>query len=404
MKYKRIMIIFLLVFLSLDLISCSIINRKEMQEKQLNLYIGVKDKESLNAIKILTDFYQKKNPDVKLNINNIIGDKIDYNIGEKNDILFINRWDMLDLAHRGLISDMKNFFKENDIVSRYYSIMKVYGRFNDKYYGVPIMPCTLEFLYNKNSFDKLKISAPDTLADFENIMKKFNSGSDKIPAILGENIDVNNAIFSIVSNNNLIPMRRLENMYDSRVSEYGRFSYIQNVFKDINELVKKNVINKNIFEMGNEVTLDKFNNGDIPMVLVSSYYVRDLNSRDISSINDKLPVMKTPVISNVLMCVPNDSDNTDEIEQFMKFSFGDGMQKEFSKRGYVTCNKAANKNNKGVKADISSHLKNASEDNIAIIQNIPHAMKSDISDKIDDIFSGKYAGNEWNEIIKKEQQ
>lgn len=402
MNYKKVILFFLILVFPFNLNGCSVYSREQSQQKQLNLYIGVKDRESLNIIKILTDFYQKQNPDVKLNINNIIGDRVEDNVSSENDILFIDRNDMLNLAQKGLIADMKNFYKENDIATKYYSILKVYGRFNDKYYGVPIMPCTLEFLYNKNSFHKLDIKTPVTLDDFENILKKL--GSRKIPAVLDENVDINNAIFSIVSNNNLIPMRKLENIYGSSAKEYEKLSYIQNVFKDIDTLVKNNVINENTFEVGSELDIDKLKNGAIPMVMASSYYVRDLDGEDIGTISDSLSSMKIPVMSNVLMCMPTNGNNTDEAGQFMKFSFDDKMQKEFLKRGYITCNKDVNSKNKGIKKSIALHMKNSFEDNISIIYNIPGKMRNDISAKIDDIFLGKYTGNEWKEIVEKEQQ
>ncbi|WP_446897630.1 ABC transporter substrate-binding protein [Clostridium sp. LBM24168] len=401
MDYKRVILFFLILVFPFNLVSCSIYSKEQAQQKQINLYVGVKDRESLNIIKILTDFYQKQNPDVKLNINNIIGDRIEDNIGSKNDIIFIDRSDMLNLAQKGLVSDMKNFYKENDIATRYYSVLKIYGRFNDKYYGVPIMPCTLEFLYNKKSFARLKLKPPTTLADFEDVLKKLNS--KKIPAILDENMDINNAIFSVVASNNLIPMRKLENIYGSNAKEYEKLPYMQNIFRDIDVLVSSGIINKNTFEAGNEMTIDKFKSGDIPMAMISSYYARNLDNDDIGAISDSLSSMKVPIMADVLMCMPTNGNNSDEAEKFMKFSFNDSMQKQFLKMGYITSNKKVNSKNNGIKKSIASHIKNSSEDNISIIYNIPDEIKSGISSKIDDIFSGKYTGNEWKEILEKWQ-
>ncbi|MBV4449564.1 carbohydrate ABC transporter substrate-binding protein, partial [Clostridium tyrobutyricum] len=112
MNCKKIAAFFLILILPLNFVACSF-NTQKSNEKQLNMYIGVKDKESLNTIKILTDEYRKNNPDVKININNIIGNKVDDNIINGTDIVFINRSDLLNLAPKGLISDMKNYYKED---------------------------------------------------------------------------------------------------------------------------------------------------------------------------------------------------------------------------------------------------------------------------------------------------
>ncbi|MBA5851248.1 carbohydrate ABC transporter substrate-binding protein [Clostridium sp. cel8] len=387
MNSKKIRLLFLIVFLSFNLSGCFSSNENE-DDRKINLYIGVKDKESLNTIKILTDFYEKNNPKVKININNsILGSKIENNIGDKNDILFVSRNDMLDLASKGILDDMKDFYKENDIATRYYSILKVCGRFNDRYYGIPLMPYSLEFLYNKKYFDERNIKVPDNLDEFEVFLKNFNSSSKSVPMVLNENMDINNAIFSIVANNNIIDIDRM-----------------QDVFNHINSLFKSGYIDKNTFELGNEVSIDKFNSGDIPIILLPSYYAGNLDDENIGSISEKVSNMKVPIISDVVVCVPTNAENSEEIDKFMKFAFGDKMQEEFLKRGYITNNKKVNDKNKGIKRIIASHIEDSVECNTAIIDSISSSVREDISAKIDDIFSGEYTGKEWNSIVEKEQQ
>lgn len=47
---------------------------------------------------------------------------------------------------------------------------------------------------------------------------------------------------------------------------------MQEPFNIINNMVKDNTLDENSFEEGKEVTLEKFNNGDIPIIISTSYY------------------------------------------------------------------------------------------------------------------------------------
>ncbi|MBR9647987.1 MAG: ABC transporter substrate-binding protein [Clostridium tyrobutyricum] len=401
MNCKKIAAFFLILILPLNFVACSF-NTQKSNEKQLNMYIGVKDKESLNTIKILTDEYRKNNPDVKININNIIGNKVDDNIINGTDIVFINRSDLLNLAPKGLISDMKNYYKEDNITNRYYSVVKAYGRFNDKYYGIPIIPYNLEFLYNKKYFTEANIKAPMTMGQFENILKTFNNSSKKIPVLLNEDMDINSAVFSLLGSKKSISMINLENIYGSNKEKYEKLKYMQDIFSDINNLVRNKVINKNTFEIGNESTLEKFNRGEIPMILLSSYYIKDIKSQDVYSIYENMKNIKVPVVSNTLISIPTNASNVEAISDFIKFVFGDNMQNKLLKMGYITGNKKINSKNTGIRQIVSSHIKNSTDDNISIVYNIPKKIVSSISSKIDDILSGKYTGNEWKDIINND--
>jgi ABC-type Fe3+ transport system substrate-binding protein len=177
---------------------------------------------------------------------------------------------------------------------------------------------------------------------------------------------------------------------------------MQDIFSDINNLVRNKVINKNTFEIGNESTLEKFNRGEIPMILLSSYYIKDIKSQDVYSIYENMKNIKVPVVSNTLISIPTNASNVEAISDFIKFVFGDNMQNKLLKMGYITGNKKINSKNTGIRQIVSSHIKNSTDDNISIVYNIPKKIVSSISSKIDDILSGKYTGNEWKDIINND--
>jgi hypothetical protein len=48
---------------------------------------------------------------------------------------------------------------------------------------------------------------------------------------------------------------------------------------------------------------------------------------------------------------------------------------------------------------IVKHLQNANDNSVMYIYSIPKKFQSVISQKVDSILSGKYTGNEWQQIV-----
>ncbi|MHC6180824.1 ABC transporter substrate-binding protein [Clostridium sp. JNZ X4-2] len=401
---KKIIISFLVLILVFNLFACGK-NNQMTDNRQIKIYIGVKDKESLNMIKYLTDEYRKANPKTELNINNAMGERVDEDINDSSnmDVIFTSRTDMLSLIRKGVLSDVRNIYKENGVNNRYYSISKSYGRFNDKYYGIALAPYTIEILCNEEAFNKLNLKVPNTMNEFIDTLKILNSLQKRIPVVLNEGMDINVALFSIMSNS-LIPMRKLESIYDSGPSAYKALAGIQGCFDRLEDMVKNGYVNKDTFEIGNENTVQKFDRDDIPVLIASSCYIRDLkNSRIkcLESYNSASNNVNIPVMADTVMGIPVSGKNTDEMSDFVKFVLSDNAQKKLYKKGFATGDKKADIPKGNINKDVIMHLKNSTEDNISFIYNVPKNFRSNISIKIDHIFSGKYTGNEWNEIVEE---
>lgn len=401
---KRVLTIFLLVILTLSISSCSF-KKDTPKEKQLNIYIDIKDKESLDIIKIITEQYKKSNPKVKLSINNAIGGKIEEDIskGSEQDIIITSRNNMIRLSRKGLLGDLGSYYDENKISDKYYSVVNAYGRFEDKYYGIPLMPYTIEILYNKSALEKLNVSPPSTVNDLKETLKKINSASVRIPVAITEDLDINSGLSSIIVNNK-VSMRKLESIFDSGATAYKSLKEMQQAFDTISSLVSGGNINKNTFEMGNESSVEKFVKGDIPLIISSSYYANHFKDNNImvaaDSTNDPSAKMNVPVICNAIICTPVNSKNGEEIGNFIKFFTGEEINKKLVEQGFITGNKKANNSIVGgAKASIVKHLENSTEDSVVYVYNIPDKLKSSISSKIDQILNGKHTGKEWDEAV-----
>lgn len=407
LKFKKIICFILILILPITFVSCK--KENKTNNKELNMYIDIKDENSLNILKIIMEEYKKSNEDVKININNALGSNVEEELKKDKspDLIFVSRNEMIKLSQKGLLDNMETSYEKNDITKDYYNVFNSYGRFKDKYYGLPIIPYTIEVLYNTEALDKLKIEEPKNINDIKNVMKKLKTSSTKVPVMLTNDLDINSVMFSIISNN-ITNSMELENIYNKEKKEYQNLKNMQEPFNIINNMVKDNTLDENSFEEGKEVTLEKFNNGDIPIIISTSYYNNQIKNPNIKSVKQLYNVDKLnntePVIINSIMCLPLKAKNSEEANNFIDFTFSEETQKYLLKKGFVTGNKKINKEKEGELTKLNKttveKLSNLNENSILILYNLPNTFKSSISASIDKILNNEYTGKEWNKIVE----
>lgn len=403
-KYISIILIFIVIF---NFSGCKK-QEKNNSKKELNIYIDIKDNNSLNVLKMMLDEYKKNNPDLKLNVSNAFAGKVEENLSKQEDIdiIFTSRNKMIKLSKKGLLDNMDFNYEKYKLNENYYSIVNAYGRFKDKYYGIPLLPYTVEFLYNEKSLKDLGIEEPKSITDVKEIFTKLNASSKKIPVMLPEDLDINTVIFSIIANNKVNSME-LENIYGKEKEKYLQLDNMQEVFKIINESVKSNAMNKNSFEVGNDVTINKFNDGEIPFLIATSYYNSKFKSSNIKSIKNLYDIDKfnnhTPVLVNCIMSISSKSNNQKEVYKFLKFMLDDKTANKILEKGLLSNNKKINDSKEKQMSKINKYtlenIKRSNENSIFFVYNIDDKFKSLISSKVDEILLGKYTGDEWKEIV-----
>ncbi len=407
LKFKKIICFILILILPITFVSCK--KENKTNNKELNMYIDIKDENSLNILKIIMEEYKKSNEDVKININNALGSNVEEELKKEKspDLIFVSRNEMIKLSQKGLLDNMETSYEKNNITKDYYNVFNSYGRFKDKYYGLPIIPYTIEVLYNTEALNKLKIEEPKNINDIKNVMKKLKTSSTKVPVMLTNDLDINSVMFSIISNN-ITNSMELENIYNKEKKEYQNLKNMQEPFNIINNMVKDNTLDENSFEEGKEVTLEKFNNGDIPIIISTSYYNNQIKNPNIKSVKQLYNVDKLnntePVIINSIMCLPLKAKNSEEANNFIDFTFSEKTQKYLLKKGFVTGNKKINKEKEGELTKLNKttveKLSNLNENSILILYNLPNTFKSSISASIDKILNNEYTGKEWNKIVE----
>lgn len=407
LRIKRFITLTLSILLCLSICSCRKNSSQKQESKEFKVYIDIKDKNSISIIRYLTEEYTKKNPKTKLKINDVLGGgssiSEDISQGGKADLLITSRNTMIELSQKGLISDMSQYYENYKIGEKYYNIMSAYGRVGDKYYGIGLLPYLITVFYNKDAASKLGISAPSSVKDLLGLLKKLNENNIRIPIIMPEDIDINIALSSIIASNRE-KMSALEAAYDNK-EQYKNLKEMQEVFNDINTAVNQGGIGKNSFEIGNESTLTSLLNGSIPVVISTSYYYDKLKEGNINAIGDITMDNKMkanmPVIMDIILCMPTNAKNSEEVGKFLEFILGEDTQDKLEKKGYISANKKASEKLTGLGKNIVNKLSSANENSILYTYNLPNKFNKVISSKIDNIFSGNYSKKEWEEIISE---
>ena len=159
------------------------------------------------------------------------------NLGTEIDLIFTNRNTLIELSKKGVLNDLQSVYDKEAISDRFYKIMGSYGKVGDKYYGIGVVPYSIELLYNKANLEKLKISNPNNLEQWLNVLKQINGKGIKTPVVLPDDVDVNGFLFSLLASK-VINIHEFEERYDSGEESYKKLKNVQEIFNKFNTLTK----------------------------------------------------------------------------------------------------------------------------------------------------------------------
>ncbi len=405
-RHKNIYIITMILLL-ISLSGC-VLKKEEKsnndkESNSINIYVDTKDEGSIEMIQFAIDSYKEQKEGTTINIKTPINKK-DINTYLKDtkdiDLVITNRNNVLDLSNQGLIADLNEFYKKNDINNRFYNIITSYGVKGDQYFALGILPFTIDILYNEKYFNDKDMQI--NKATLEELIKFINTKDLKIPIVAPETIDTME-IISVLLENNLVDKKELEHIYEGNAEKYNKFKDIQTVLDELNKLTKGGYLTNDIFKMEGKEILSYIDNGRYPMAIVASSYSKDeegVNTKILS--NYKLiGKEKSPVVFiEALIAVANNSKNQEATMEFMKFIYSDEFQMKISEQGFVTGNIKAMEDNHLINSNLKSDIISSNMSNIPYIYSLPPKIRNEVKSEIYNILRGKYSGDEWIKIIR----
>ncbi|MGE5628499.1 MAG: ABC transporter substrate-binding protein [Solirubrobacterales bacterium] len=377
-------LIFLIVLLlALMLPGCANSKKSETKEK-LNVFIDIKDNESIDLLNKLIEDYKGKNPKINLNTTSVL---------ENNtDVIFTTRTNMINFADKGYLKEMKDYIDENKIDERYYKIVKLYGRYNDKDYGIPIILNPLEIYYNEDSIKRNNLTIPVDKTGLLKLLQELRNKSIQVPVMIPEKTE--EVLFAFIVNNTM-DVTLLDKNFDLGIQNYNNINEMKIPFDILKDIIRKNILGKSSFIKSEEKTGGKMEKGEVP-ILISNNLVQGSNIKVFQNYSKGI----VPVSSKLVASIYAGSENSKQGEDFIKYIFSDETQKILNEEGCISGNKTVNNEKTGVEKDIFNQLGSMDEKSIAYFDTIPDKLKEAVQERIEIMLSGKFSENEWYETIK----
>ncbi|WP_160672884.1 ABC transporter substrate-binding protein [Clostridium sp. C8-1-8] len=403
-KLKNIISIALLVALSFTfLISCS--KSKSESSGKLSILIENNASQDVDGINTLIANYKKDHPKIEIKIENMTEqDKIEKVTSEKSDydVLICERNLMISMARQGNIADISSSIGNNKVIDKFYGIVSTYGRVDNKYFGMGIIPYSMNFIYNREQATGIG-GNPDDI-NLTALLKIAKDKNMKIPVALPKDMDISLAIASIVADN-MINEADLEKNFDIGEEKYKNFSQMQQVFSYMNTLYKDYGINTDKFVASDSSIVKKVESGEVPFAFVTSLSSKELSeSKKIGVANSNLMEslkINPPVIIDHIVCQLQNAKNKDEVARFIDYLSDDKAYESLAAEGIITGNRSANSKLKEVQSQMLWPITVANENNIVFYHNLPYKMKPTLIEQTKSILNGGYSGNEWQNILSK---
>ncbi len=398
MNIRKKICFFLSLFISLSVLGCS---KKDSSEKQgvLNILMGVEDKTSKAVIKFAAEEYQKEKGKTKITI--IEGDK--NNLSEEinkgqQDIIVVDRRNMIALRSIGLINEVKDWKEKNELKDKYISIILEYGRIGDKYYGLPLIPELLKGTINKDSLNKASLPLPVDVESCFMLLKSMNKRNMSIP-IFSEGKSINGLLFSILYNN-IVKTESTEDIYGDKVTNYKDLKEPQKIFDLLNQYNKEGIININTFKEEDTGKLqDEINNGAPVTMYLSNPEIRLKGTSNIALEELYLKLgISPPIEISGIMCLATNSKNSNAADEFIKYYSSTKFQEKLLNKGYGSGCKEALKKFQSNKEYETLH--NSAGTKSMLVYDLPQNAALAIEKEVERVLNGIYDGREWQRVIE----
>ncbi|MDT8719125.1 extracellular solute-binding protein [Clostridium sp. 19966] len=396
------------VYLSCFLIICIIVSgcgKKDKSEKKIiKAYVDVEDKYVSDIIGTAIDEYKNEKKDVQIDVvGSVLESKVQQSIVKGDiDIILSPRNTMLQLSEKGVLSDLDDFYKEN-IDERYYNIMGSYGLVGDKHYAIGLIPTSLNIFYNISAITKIGLKSPNNVMDILPILSKLKDLQIKIPVQINSGDNFQNTTASLVFSNT-VNGNDLMKIYNKSKEDYKNVN-VQYFFDELNRIIKETKLSESNFEAAGDSTVTRINSGDTPLFISYSSNASKMDNSAVGmvqnyDINSKKGNM--PIVVNCLIAKPVNTKNEDEVNNFMTFLFSDKFQEKLAKNGIITGNIKVNEKTltNDIEKSIAKLISESDANSMYFMEYFPEKFYAYIESAIKDIYSGKYTGKEWNNILE----
>lgn len=389
---RFICIIVIILLISISALGCGKKEKEnyESDEKKqvLKIYMGLEDKYSKESVDYLIKGFQDKSENLEIQVfeKSDLDDKLDKKINESEiDIIFTNRNNMLELNKKGLISDFGDIYKENNLSEKGYEAVISYGKINNKYYGIGVLPESYELFYN---YDKVKEMGIDIEEEsLENIVKAMSNKDITIPFLKKKNVGYLDIITSIIMSKNL-SVEKIEHLYEVD-EDFTNMPEMKKVFDELKLLLNNGVLKETTFQdIPEEDIMDTIKN-NTPIVIGSSKYLSIMESNKYKFVknlkNNKKEDIRNLVDVRSVMCLPAICNNSEIQGKLIEYMLSEETNKKLSDKGRITFFKEINEKSENINEFIENHIKKATQNDVIFTSNLNEKVRKDMNEVIHEI-------------------
>lgn len=400
MKSKRV-VLGCILFSILLFVSCM---EKKEETSKVKLYYN---KNSIVTIKnvetLVKEYKNKEGKDIEI-VPLGSEEELKSKIGEHKEsaLVLLDSYSFMDFISKDYLRDLTSLFKDKTTREKFSLITNLYSRINGRYFGLSFKPYSLELIYNKEMLKEMQIDVTEN--NMFNLIKKLNEKNIKIPTFIESRHSKEILLSNLVANDTIVYDIKTEILSTNIKEKIKEIKNGQILMDKIHYYYNEGILKEDNFIDRDESAIKELNEKKIPILLTTSLVTDRLNkeSNDFYCVN-KLPIsnnVNSPVGSDLIICSTIGSENTDEIDIFIRYLIQSDAFKKLSEKNLITGNKEADSNLLGVSAKMAEDIHAADGINKFYVNIISNEKIKKIENEIKNIMSGKYDKKEWERVLE----
>lgn len=382
------------------LVSCG---KKENSGKEIEIYFNEKTVQKIDVIKRVVKTYE----DVSGKKIKLIGvsdeNEIKKNIKEKSEakLVVLDGYSFYDFIENDLLRDLTYLYKEKRTREKFSIITNVYPRQNGRYWGISLMPFSLDLILNVDYLEKLGVRIEkDNMAE---AIMQLKEKDIKIATWIESEYSKELLLSALVANDTVIyelSEREITGAIEKKITSIKDG---QRIFDEMYKYYQMGSFREENFVEGDESILKQFNEGKIPAILTTTLAANKLSSEIKTTLINRLPIenkyISAPVGIDIIFTSTIGKD-TGKVDDFLRFLVQRGIESLNDYNG-VTGNKYIDSGRVGIQGKMASSINATDQINKLYFNIISNKNIWIINEELVNIMNGHYDGHEWERVLKK---
>lgn len=398
-KFNYICLIMIFIFM---LVSCG---KKEASENEIELYFN---KETIQEMEIVESLVKKYEEVSKKKIK-VIGlkseEEIKKHISEKAEakLIILDGYAFYDFVENDLLRDVSYLYKEKQTREKFSIITNIYPRQNGRYWGIGLMPFSLDLVLNTELISKLGVEIEEE--NLATTILKLREKGVKVQTHIKSEYSKELLLSALVANDTIIYDLSEQEITGALEKKMKNIKDGQKIFDKMHEFYQIGSFREDNFIQGNKDIVKEFNEGKIPAILTTTLAANEFNPKLQTRLVNKLPIeneyVNAAVGIDIIFASSIGNNNIGNIDDFLRFLVQGGGIENLAKNNVITGNKYGDSSLAGTQGKMASSINSADQINKLYFNVISNKNIWIINEELVNIMNGKYDGHEWERVLKK---